>query len=171
MAMLRKTTKHKDVGLFTNPIITEYNVIAVRKGEAFSLVKVADLQGKTLGIRAANEYKPPPQYSDIILQKFETKGDVLRALILKQTDAAIISSLADMYDFRTEGVMNRIDILDKAVNFIEVGAVFSKRMFTQQDVDNFNSHLKALKQEPAWAEILSRNGFGDLMREWELIGE
>lgn len=174
LGVQRKNSKYKnafkDIGLFSDPIVKEYNIIAVRQGETFPLITTTDLQNKTLGMRAANEYDPP-QNLNINIQKFDSKGDILRALILKHTDASIITSLADAYDLRTEGVMKKVQVLDRAINYIEICAVFSKELFTQQDVDNFNSHLQALKKEPVWEDILSRNGFGDLVRDWDLVGD
>lgn len=172
IAVLYKTQKTQNIGMFTDPIIIEYNVIAVRKGDKFQLLKFSDLYEKKLGIRTAHPYKPPTKYDrDIDLQRFESKGDILRSLILGRIDAAIISSLSDIYDFRTEGIMKQLDLLDRAVGTIPIYAMFSTKLFSQQDVQSFNFHLTALQQEPIWTDILSRNGFGDLVHVWPMVSE
>ncbi|CAK0762743.1 exported hypothetical protein [Gammaproteobacteria bacterium] len=61
IAVLYKTQKTQSIGMFTAPIIIEYNVIAVRKGDKFQLLKLSDLYKKTLGIRTTHPYKPSTQ--------------------------------------------------------------------------------------------------------------
>ncbi len=170
IAVLNKTSGTQSAGLFTAPIITEYNVVVVRKGEKFQMSKVEYLSERNFGIRASNPYQHPNN-GFANLKRYESKGDILRSLILGRIDAAIISSLSDIYDFRTEGIMSKVDILDRAVGTVPIHAVLSKDAFSQEDLESFNRHLAALQQEPLWNTISERNGFGDLLHKWPLVDE
>ncbi len=174
VAALYRTTEALDVGLITDPIIIEYNIVIIRKGEKVPFNKISDLNGKVIGIRASNPYRLPEKCrkaDKITLQRFESKGDILRSLILGQVDAAIISSLSDIYDFRAEGIMDQIDILERAVGIAPISTVLSKQMFSQEDIASFNHHLAALQQDSAWGHILDQNGFTDLLHPWPLLEE
>jgi len=155
--------------LFTDPIVTEYNVIAVPTGSKLTVNRLADLHGLRLGGRQGYQYPLLDTDPEIKLERFAQDGALIRNLILGRIDAAVISALSDVFKLRAEGVMPRIRILDRAVGTVPLRAGLSRRVFSQDDLENINGHLADLKASPLWIDILERNGFADLAVEWPSI--
>ena len=160
-----------NIGLFTNPILVEYNVIAVRQGESFPLRSISDLFTKSVGVRTGYQYPLLEGNSKLDLRAFETDGATLRALIHGKIDAAVISGVSDVFAFRTEGIMNKVDILETAVGTVPIYAVLTTKRFSFKDILEFNQSLATLRKDQFWFDILGRNGLEDLVREWPLVSE
>ena len=157
--------------LFSDPILTEYNVIAVPAGRNLTLSRISDLHGLTLGGRQGYQYPLLDPDPAIRMERYSQDGELIRSLILGRIDAAVISALSEVYKLRDEGVMPRIKLLERAVGMVPLRTALSRKLFSQADLDQFNEQLAALKASPQWNEILDRNGFADLAVEWPLITE
>lgn len=62
---------------------------------------------------------------------------MLRALFFGQVEVIIISAISDLYAFRSEGIMTRMEILKTSVGTVPLVAAFSKKIFTKGSVDAF----------------------------------
>ncbi|MGE5505451.1 MAG: substrate-binding periplasmic protein [Actinomycetota bacterium] len=166
-----KTPKIQDAGLFSNPIVMEYNAVVVRKGEGFPLKATADLAGRRIGVRAGYSYPLLQKNKGVETTAFDSDGAMFRALVLGKLDAAIFAALSDSYTFRSEGIITKVELLDTAVGSVPLYAVLSPRLFSNAELQEFNRRLAELRQSPAWPDILERNGFADLVHEWPLVSE
>jgi len=164
-----ETSSNRVWALLTDPIVTEYNVIAVPIRSGLTVNRLADLHGLRLGGRQGYQYPLLDTDPDIKLERFSQDGALIRNLILGRIDAAIIGAVSDVYKLRAEGVMPRIRILNRSVGTVPLRAGLSRRLFTSADLGNFNGHLADLKADPQWTDILERNGFADLVVEWPSI--
>jgi len=165
------SARNRGTALYSEPLIDEYNVLAVRAGEAFPAKRLSDLKGKIIAGREGYQYPLLEKNTDIKLLRFDSDGAVIRALLFKQVDMVILAALTDIFVFRTEGVMRQLEVLDASVGKVPLRSAFSSRRFTQADVDVFNQKWEAFRASPAWQEIIDRNGFADLIREWPLLVE
>ena len=161
----------KDAAYFSDPVVTEYNVAVTLKDKGFSLSKVSDLRGKKIGARAGYQYPLLDKDPAIRLQRYQSDGEMLRSLLFGNVDVAIISAISDIYAFRSEGIMMRMEILTTSVGTVPLVAAFSKKHFTKESVDAFNQALATFKQSPEWQEILEKNGVADLVKDWPLVTE
>jgi ABC-type amino acid transport substrate-binding protein len=156
---------------FSEPFVTEYNVAVTLKNKTFNVSKVSDLRGKKIGGRMGYQYPLIEMASDMQLLRFSTDGEMLRALLYGKTDVAIFAGISDIYAFRSEGIMTRMEILKTSVGAVPLVAAFSKKRFSSERVDAFNQALASFKQSPEWQEILERNGLADLVKDWPLVTE
>lgn len=163
------TSADAEAGLYTDAIVTEFNIVAVRAGQKLRVEHLGDLHGLKLGGRAGYLYPRLDADPQIRLQRFSQDGELIRNLIHGRIDAAIISALSDVYKFRAEGVMTRIRLLNRSVGQVPLRAVMSRHAFSEVDLADFNKRLAALKAGPQWAEILERNGFSDLAVDWPMV--
>ena len=164
-----ETPSNRDLALYSDPILTEYNVIALPAGKSLTLNHISDLHGLRLGGRVGYQYPlldPDPQ---IHMERFSQDGELIRNLILGRIDAAVISALSDVYKLRAEGVMPRIHLLDRSVGMVPLRAALSNKLFSTADLERFNATLAGLKASAEWQDILERNGFADLAVDWPLI--
>jgi ABC-type amino acid transport substrate-binding protein len=168
-AVTVQTPSNAGVGLYTAPIVNEYNIVAVRQGQNLTVDRLADLHGLHLGGRAGYLYPLLDADPAIQLERFPQDGELIRNLIHGKIDAAIISALSDVYRLRAEGVMTRIKLLKHAVGIVPLRAVLSVRRFTPDNLKDFDERLEILKAGPDWEAILQRNGFADLAIEWPII--
>ncbi|TSA11341.1 MAG: hypothetical protein D4R74_13325 [Betaproteobacteria bacterium] len=161
----------KDAAYFSDPIVIEHNIAVTLKDKGFDLGKVADLRGRRIGARTGYQYPLLQKDPGIVLQRFQTDGEMLRALLFGAVDVVIISAISDIYAFRSEGIMTRMEILKTSVGTVPLVAAFSKKQFTKESVDAFNRALEEFKNSPEWQDILERNGVADLVRDWPMVTE
>jgi len=164
-----EVASNRSQALFTDPIVTEYNVIAIPAAHQLALNRLSDLYGLKLGGREGYQYPLLEKDPQINLRRFSQDGELIRNLILGHIDAAVISALSDVYKLRAEGVMPRIRLLSRAVGVVPLRASLSHRTFTSADLENFNQYLAELKASKVWAAILEKNGFADLVEDWPTI--
>lgn len=155
----------------SDPLVTESNIVVALKDKGFALKTLADLRGKRLGARTGYRYPMLENQPGIRLQRYSTDGEMLRALLFEQADAILCSAISDIFALRSEGIMKRLVVLDKAAGAVPMVAAFSKDSFSKQDLEAFNAALAQFKSSPQWGQVLERNGLADLVRSWPMITE
>lgn len=155
----------------SEPLVTESNIVLALKEKVFPLKSLANLQGKRIGARQGYRYPLLENKSGTVLQRYSTDGEMLRALLFGQVDVILCSAISDIFALRSEGIMKRLVVLDKAVGSVPLVATFSKKHFTAADLDAFNSGLAEFKKSPQWKQVLERNGLADLSEPWAMIAQ
>lgn len=155
----------------SEPLVNESNIVVTLKDKGFSLKRVADLKGKRLGARQGYRYPMLENKPGIVLERFSTDGEMLRALLFEQIDAMLFSAISDTFAMRSEGIMKRLLVLDNAAGSVPFVAAFSKTHFSQQDLQDFNKALADFKSSPQWVQLLERSGLTDLSKPWPMITE
>lgn len=161
----------KDDAYFSDPLVTENNVAVTLKDKGFNLSRVSDLRGKRIGARTGYQYPLLDKDPGIQLMRYNSDGEMLRSLLFGVVDVAIISAISDIYAFRSEGIMTRMEILNTSVGAVPLVAAFSKKHFSKESVDAFNQALAKFKQSPEWQELLEKNGLADLVKDWPMVTE
>lgn len=155
----------------SDPLLIEYSVPVTLKGKGFSAIRVADLYGKKIGGRTGFQYAAIESDSKIQITRYQTDAEMIRALLFGTVDMALVGAMSDMSGLRTEGVIKRLEVLPVAVGSVPLVAAFSKRLFSDADVQQFNQLLAEHLKSNVWQDILNQNGFADLVREWPLIAQ
>ena len=154
----------------SDPLITESNIVVALKDKGFALKSLDDLRGKRIGARTGYRYPLlENSKSGSALLRYSTDGEMLRALLFGQVDVILCSAIADIFALRSEGIMKRLVVLDKAVGAVPLVAAFAKSSMSKAELDTFNSALAAFKKSSQWTESLERNGQADLFRSWPSI--
>jgi len=166
---LLKFPHREKLARYSDPIVTEYSVLVVRKGAKFDAHETADLRGKRLGGREGFHYPLIDDDSSIRIERNRTDGENIRRLLLGKIDAAIVGAVSDIFDLRAEGVMTELEILDRAVGSVNLSAALADERFSEADIEDFNRHLAVLKKSDDWTRILERNAVADLVKEWPFI--
>jgi ABC-type amino acid transport substrate-binding protein len=155
----------------SEPLFNESNIVVTLRDKGFALKKLADLKGKRLGARQGYRYPMLENKPGIVMERYTTDGEMLRALLFEQIDAALFSAISDIFAMRSEGIMKRLLVLENAAGSVPFVAAFSKVHFTQRELQDFNKALAEFKRSPQWEEVLERNGLADLSRPWPMITE
>ena len=155
----------------SEPLVVESNIVVALKDKGFALKSLADLKGKRLGARQGYRYPMLENKSGMKLERYTTDGEMLRALLFEQVDAILFSAISDIFAMRSEGIMKRLVVLDKAVGSVPFVAAFSKASFSEQELQAFNKALAEFKRSPQWEQVLERNGLADLSKPWPMITE
>ncbi len=153
----------------SDPVLTEYSVAVTRKGKDFPVSRVADLYGKKIGGRTGFRYAAIEEDPNIGITRYQNDAEMIRALLFGTVDVVLVGAMSDISGLRTEGVIKRLDILPFAVGSVPLVVAFSKKLFSESDVQQFNRLLAEYKKSTAWQDILNQNGFADLVRDWPLI--
>lgn len=155
----------------SEPLVVESNIVVALKDKGFALMSLADLKGKRLGARQGYRYPMLENKRSMKLERYTTDGEMLRALLFDQVDAILLSAISDIFALRSEGIMKRLVVMDKAVGSVPFVAAFSKANFSEQELQAFNNALAQFKSSPQWAQVLERNGLTDLSKPWPMITE
>lgn len=161
--VILKTDKIQDKYLFSQPIVTDYQVVVVKKGKAFPLLRQSDLNGKRLGAREGYRYDLLGKGSRLRAQLYHSDGEMVRALLLGDVDAILMSGISDVYALRSEGIMSQLEVLNASVGMVPFVFAFSKTRFRADEVINFNQRIDALNQQGVVRELAEKNGMGDLI--------
>jgi ABC-type amino acid transport substrate-binding protein len=153
----------------SEPLLVESNIVVALKDKGFALKDLGDLNGKRLGVRQGYRYPMLENKSGMKLERYTTDGEMLRALLFDQVDAILLSAISDIFALRSEGIMKRLVVLDKAVGSVPFVAAFSKSKFSDQELKVFNKALADFKRSPQWEEVLESNGIADLYKPWPMI--
>ena len=166
-----KTPKIKDKYYFSDPVVTDYQVVVVRKGRSFDLQKRSDLYGKRLGGRLGYRYELVDRDPAINIQRYQSDGEMIRALLLDEVDGVLLAGISDVYALRSEGIMSQLETLKASVGTVPLMVAFAKSRFKQEDVEQFNAALKGLLEGAGWKDIVEHNGMGDLVQPLPPISE
>lgn len=154
---------------FSQPVLTEYSVVATLRGQAFALRRLADLHGRKLGARVGYQYPLLDGDGEVRVTRYHSDGEMIRALLFHEVEAILIAGMTEVNSLRTEGMIARFDILPVAIDTVPLVAAFSRQTFSTDEVRTFDAEMAAFKQTPAWQEILNQNGFADLVNPWPLL--
>ena len=163
------TPRVKEVAWLSDPIITEYSIVMVPKGKAFPFTRVSDLYNKRIGVRIGYQYPLLDSNENVNLSRYRSDGEMIRALLFDHVDAIMVAAISDNSTFRTEGILTRFEMLKMAVGTVPITVAFSKKHYTQQDVESFNRSLGQFKQSPDWQGMMDHNGLSTLVKDWPLI--
>ena len=154
---------------FSDPVVTEYNVIMALRDKNFTLSRWSDLNGKRIGAHQGYSYPLLEKRPHLNVTRYPTDGEMIRSLLLGQEDAVVIAGVSDIYAFRSEGIQSKVDILRMAIGAVPLTVAFSKKHYTEADVQEFNTSLRAFKKTEKWQSILDRNGISDLVHDWPIL--
>lgn len=164
-----QSSRSKERSHFSAPIVKEFNVPITRAGTDLKIRSIADLQGRTIAGRIGFQYPALDNAPNLKLERFDSDAAMVRALLLKKVDVAIIAGLSDIFMFRTEGVLRQVDVSEAAIGSVALRAAFSAKRFTAEQVADFNQRLTEFQQGDAWQQVLDRNGFSDLVKDWPML--
>ena len=165
-----RTEKRAQMARYTNPIISEYTVVAVPKGKAFPMGAVDDLKHRRIGAIIGFSY-PGVDDKGIMLIR-ETNYEKNLIMVAKgRLDGALISSIAGIHLAKVLGLQDQIEYLPVAVDAVPLGSALSKKVFSADDLERFNVLMRKLKSSEEWQKILTRNDAMDLVKTWPLLTE
>lgn len=161
--VILKTPRIAEKFRFSDPVLTDYQVVVVRRGKGFALKSVADLRGKRIGLRKGYRYDLLNDEAPFSRQAYNSDGEMIRDLLQGELDAILLSGISDVFALRSEGIMSQLEILGASVGKIPMMLAFSKSRFSEEDVKKFNQYLSQMVASGSWREIMERNGMGDLI--------
>ncbi|HYD31390.1 MAG TPA: transporter substrate-binding domain-containing protein [Azospirillaceae bacterium] len=164
-----KTPERSTQALYSDPIITEYNVMVAKKGAAFALATTDDLPGRKIGTRNGFKYPLLDVRTDLTL---DPGGDHLmnvRKLVAGRLDGMIVGSVSGLAQLKENQFGDQIEVLPNSIGKVPLGTALSSKRFTQADLDRFNATVAELRAGPAFAEIVARYNAGDLVKEYPVV--
>lgn len=151
------------------PVISEYNVVVVKKDSSLRVDRLDDLRGIRLAGRTGYQYPLLEGQSELHVSRYGTDAEMIRGLLFGREEALVFSAISDLFAFRAEGVSSRLKVLDRAVGVVPLVAAFSAVRFSSDQVRQIDAAIAEFKTSPAWQSILDRNGMSDLVKDWPLV--
>lgn len=165
VSALRTPDREKTM-FFSKPIMVEYNVILVKKGKAWAAKTTADLAGKRIGSRIGFKYPLIDGVSGVSLEPVDTHETNFKKLAGGRIDGLIIGSITGVVEATTKGFMKDFEVLPIAFGKVPLGTAFSRKKFSEKQVEQFDAEVEKIKAGQDWAAIVARNEVSDLMKEW-----
>lgn len=160
-----KTDERSAMALYSAPILTEYAILAVKKGNSFTYNSLADLKGKTLGGRRGFAY-PTVEAAGIEIERANDHETNIKKVIGGRIDAAIISSIAYLSQLDQTDMRGKVELLPLAVGVVPLGIALADEKFSAEDVAKFNEKLSGHMASDAYAAVLSKYGIADYVKDW-----
>ncbi len=151
---------------YSAPIVTEYTLVMVPKGQGFTMKSVADLAGRTIGGQIGFYY---PQLNGIELNLVRArKYDVnIRKLVAGRIDGTLIGSITGPYLAKKMGLDDRVEFQPQALGSVGLGSAFSHKFFSKAQFARFNTALGDIMGSSEWQKILVANGIAEYLRPWQ----
>jgi len=165
------TPARRALAHYSIPIVTEYSVLAVRRGEAFPFAAAADLAGKTLGTRIGLSYPAIDAVAAITKEAVADDEGNVRKLLAGRLDAAVIGSVGSLFKLRGAGLADGIEILPTAIARIGLGVAVDDGRYGQDVVDRIDATIREMTTGADWPSVLDRFGGRDLFRDYGLVPE
>jgi polar amino acid transport system substrate-binding protein len=162
-----RTDERASMALYSEPILTEYAILAVKKGNAFTYNSIADLKNKKLGGRRGFAY-PALDASGIDIERANDHDTNIKKVIGGRIDAAIISSIAYLSQLDQTEMRDKVELLPLAVGVVPLGIALADEKFSAEDVARFNEKLSGHKASDAYSAVLAKYGISDYVKDWPL---
>ena len=152
---------------YSDPILTAYNVLVVKKGDGFDYASLTDLKGRKIGGRRGFAY-PALENAGVTVESAKDDDTNLKKVLAGRLDAAVFSSIASLSRLDETGKSSEIELLPLAVGTVPLGIAFADEKFSAEDVEKFNKLLSGFKASEAYSATLSRYGITDYVKDWPL---
>ncbi|MCV0425544.1 MAG: transporter substrate-binding domain-containing protein [Roseibium sp.] len=152
---------------YSDPILTAYNILIVKKGQSFDFASLTDLKGKKIGGRRGFAY-PALDSAGVAVEPAKDDETNLKKVLGGRLDAAIFSSIASLSRLDESDQRTDVELLPLAVGTVPLGIAFADEKFSAEDIAKFNEMLIAFKASDAYSTTLSRYGITDYVKDWPI---
>ncbi|MES0813108.1 transporter substrate-binding domain-containing protein [Roseibium sp. SCPC15] len=162
-----RTDERASQAHYSDPILTAYNVLVVKKGEAFDFSSLSDLRGKKIGGRRGFAY-PSLEAQGVSVEPAKDDETNLKKVLGGRLDAAVFSSIASLAQLDKSATRSQVELLPLAVGSVPLGIAFADEKFSAEDLARFNELLTSFKASDDYSETLSKYGVTDYVKDWPL---
>ncbi|MEM9631746.1 MAG: transporter substrate-binding domain-containing protein [Pseudomonadota bacterium] len=162
-----RTEQRASQAHYSDPILTAYNVLVVKKGETFDYTSIADLKDKKIGGRRGFAY-PSLEAQGISVEPAKDDETNLKKVLGGRLDAAVFSSIASLSQLDKSATRSKVELLPLAVGSVPLGIAFADEKFSAEDLARFNELLTSFKASDDYSATLSKYGVTDYVRDWPL---
>lgn len=159
--------ERKKAAFYSDPIITDYDILIIPKNKKFIFNSISDLSGKILGARHGIIY---PRLKNIKVSYLysQTIDQEVDQLLNGRVDAAIINSIFGIYQLNQTGLLDKIDIVPLAIEAVPLSIALSKNKFTEKDLQDFNKILGTFLKSEEWIKIKTKYNIKSLVYDFPL---
>ncbi|MCB2145381.1 MAG: transporter substrate-binding domain-containing protein [Deltaproteobacteria bacterium] len=147
--------------LWTDPIVESEDRLIYRKNTPVVFNRIEDLFGKTIGTHLGYYYpRLERHFENGNIVRADTHGEpaMLKMLFLGRTDAAVINKLVALWVIKSDRQMQGADFTfsEQIVDRAGYRIMFTRRHDWAPFINDFNTDLKAMKQDGRIDQMLSR---------------
>ena len=147
MTITEKRAKSVD---FSDPYFKAVQYIAFKEGESYG--KIADLEGRKIGVQLNTTGQFAVEDAGIDTQKFETTPDALNALLIGGVDV-VVADNQPVLDFIEKNKASNISYVEADTEDEFYGIAFKKGSPLLAEI---NATLKKFKEDGTYAEIYGK---------------
>lgn len=136
-----KTPERSLLAYYTIPLLSEYNIIIVHRGDAFPFDNLSQLSGKRLGAIAGFQFPTLAPVTDLTLERVHNEEDNIRKVAAGRLDGAILSSIRGIHALKETGLTEEVEILPMPIGRVDLGFALSKTFFNEEDLKHFNNAI------------------------------
>ncbi|MES0884153.1 substrate-binding periplasmic protein [Roseibium sp. SCP14] len=162
-----RTDERASQAHYSDPILTAYNVLVVKKGEAFDFSSLSDLRGKKIGGRRGFAY-PSLEAQGVSVEPAKDDETNLKKVLGGRLEAAVFSSIASLAQLDKSATRSQVELLPLAVGSVPLGIAFADEKFSAEDLARFNELLASFKASDDYAATLAKYGVTDYVKDWPL---
>ncbi|WP_415714606.1 substrate-binding periplasmic protein [Roseibium sp.] len=160
-----RTDERAGKALYSDPILTTYNILVVKKGNGFDYASLKDLSSKKIGGRRGFAY-PTLEAAGVSVEPAKDDDTNMKKVLAGRLDAAIISSIAFLPRLDQSDIRSKVELLPLAVGVVPIGIALADERFSAEDVARFNEMLSGYKASDAYSQALAKYGIADYVKDW-----
>ncbi|MBT5047306.1 MAG: transporter substrate-binding domain-containing protein [Rhodospirillaceae bacterium] len=165
---VRKTPERAALAHYSEPIISEYQLIMVPKDGLFPLRTLEDLAGMDIGGQLGFLY-PQIQNGKVNLLRARNFEINVNRVARKRLDGAVIGSIAGPHIADRMVLSNRVAYLPRALDVVQLGTALSTQAFSQKMRTRFDAEIRSLMTGRLWGQILATNKVPVQRKIWPLL--
>ncbi len=165
-----KTESRNRQALYSHPILTEYTLLAIPKGNTIHINHIDDLTHLRIGGRLGFSY-PLLKAHQIEPIRFQDYESGLKKMVRGQIDLMMIGCITGPYLLQQLGLSDQIEFLPISVGKTPLGVAVNKARWDQKKLHQFETIIDNYQKTTEWRQLLSDYHIESWVHHWPLIDQ
>ena len=165
---VRKTNERAQFAHYSVPVISEYQLIMVPKGQRFELRTLHDFADRDIGGQLGFLY-PQLEIGGASVRRVRNFEINVNRVAQHRLDGTIIGSLSGPHISDGMALSQHVAYLPRALNVVHLTTALSLRAFNRTMRTRFDSEIRSLLAGRLWKEILAANNVPEKRKKWPLL--
>ena len=152
-----KNTARLKIYDYSEPLFEERLAVYVKKGRTFHFSRLADLQGKIIGLNSdwsyGDKFDSARKKYHFTAEEAASNLENFRKLVAGKIDCLVADQVAASRIIRQENLSDKVQKLDKPAAVNDVYLAFAKRLGEKNLLERFNRTLEAMKKDGSYRRL------------------
>lgn len=165
---VRKTNERARYAHYSVPVISEYQLIMVPKGQQFALRTLHDFADRDIGGQLGFLY-PQLETGGASVRRVRNFEINVNRVAQHRLDGTVIGSITGPYVADRMALSHHVAYLPRALNVIHLTTALSTQAFNRTMRTRFDSEIRTLLKGRLWKAVLASYNVPEKRKTWPLL--